>query len=196
MFCTSPSLLMPRARLSPHSWFSPGFCASCTRFYLYVALPTALLNTSPCFALSCSHYSASPSFPFLLPLHVVFLMVLPASKPVSPPILPSWSSLPFHAPAAGPHLLPASPKPRSDYADPHPLHIWLRCLLTRCLDASLLFGLGHCSAWSIPELWKCGSGQKGADPACDSTVSHFEETFLGPEGLWTSVRLLVDEQDV
>lgn len=84
LLCTSHSFLVLCPCLSPHSWFSPGFYA-CTIFYLYTALPTALLNTSPCFALSCFHYSASPSFPFLLPLHVVFLMVLPASKPVHSP---------------------------------------------------------------------------------------------------------------
>lgn len=61
--------------------------------------------------------------------------------------------------------------------------------------ASVLFCFGCCSAWSIPEPWKYSSGQKEADSAYDSTVSHFEETFLEPEGLWTSVRLLVDEQD-
>lgn len=67
LLCTSCSLLMPHTCPSLHPWFSPAFCASCAMFYLCITLPTALLNTSPCFALSCFHYSASPSFPVLLP---------------------------------------------------------------------------------------------------------------------------------
>lgn len=38
-------------------------------------------------------------------------------------------------------------------------------------------------------------GLKGANRACDSTISHLEN-FLRLEGLWTLVRLLMDEQDV
>lgn len=67
LLCTSCSLLMPHTCPSLHPGFSPAFCASCAMFYLCITLPTALLNTSPCFALSCFHYSASPSFPVLLP---------------------------------------------------------------------------------------------------------------------------------
>lgn len=183
---------MPRACLSLHSWFSPGFCASCTMFYLYSTLPTALLNTSHCFALSCSHYSARPSFPFVLPLHVVFLMFLPASKPVCPPFCPPGLLCLFLLQLLV--LIHSLPPPNpTDYADPHPLHTWIKCLLTRCLDGVLLFCFGWCSARSIPQLCKCCSGQKGAHLA---HYGHFEKTFLGLEGLWISVRLIKDEQDV
>lgn len=80
------------ARLSLRSQFSPGFCGSCTMFYLYSTLPTAVPHTSLRFALLCSHYSASPSFPFLLSLHVFLPKVSPASPPVRPPFRPAVPS--------------------------------------------------------------------------------------------------------
>lgn len=63
------------------------FCAS--EFYFCITLPTVLLTIILCFAFVFS--LLSPSFHFLLPLHVVFLMVLLVFKPVSP-VFPSWSS--------------------------------------------------------------------------------------------------------
>lgn len=72
------------ACLSLRSQFSPGFCGSHTMFYLYSTLPTAMLHTSLSFALLCSHYSASPTFPLLLSLHAFFLVSLPTcTSPVS-----------------------------------------------------------------------------------------------------------------
>lgn len=72
------------ARLSLRSQFSPGFCVSHTMFCLYSTLPTAVPHTSLCFALLCSHYSASPTFPLLLSLHAFFLVSLPTcTSPVS-----------------------------------------------------------------------------------------------------------------
>ena len=119
LLCTSRSLVMPRACLSPHSQFSPGFCASRR---LTQRSFSALLNTSNRFALSWSHCSASPTFPFLLHPHTFFLIVLPASQPVRPPF---WCPDPLCLfPLQLPVVIRSLPSTNSaDCADPRPLPI-------------------------------------------------------------------------
>lgn len=171
---------MPHACLSLHPWSSLAFCASCTMFYLCITLPTALLNSSPCFALSFFHYSASPSFPVVLPQMLFSSLSWQHPNSCSlfyPPDLLClflvWL-LVFICPT------PASPKPCRLMISIHSRSEF-RCFLP-CAWMAYCYSVTVCSVWSVPESLKCSSRHKGLSMWQQWDISHFEETFLRPEG--------------
>lgn len=113
-------------------------------------------------------------------------MVLPASKPVCPPFCPPGICLFPLQLLVLIYSLPLS-NPADD-VDAHP-HL-------NQVSSYMVLGWHQCSSVSAGAQPEASHSHASVALGKKARGDHFEETFMGLEGLWTSVRLLMDEQDL